>query len=246
MSVSNRENLADRIAVTIAAGSAPSSFSNHELLHGNVHRRALLVGRGIAALSGGRVNQRLAAAIASQRPDLGVVNPRPIGHGCEAVVYGASPCIDAPMSQVIKVPLPKLGESAEASVERMQGYVDTYSRFLGDMAVATEILTVDSPFSGGRIAIVSQPKVEGSCLLRGDVSAKPERRIDFGYGVREMLDETGMLPDMAGPGNVLVTSDGHPILVDLGRPVTPDRDDFAGNLAILHSIERDEPSLLCQ
>lgn len=232
-------NIRNRVAVTIAAATAEASpcTSWELLIRGGLHRKALLAGRVGACAIGSFINRGIVDAISDGVPGLGELRVRPVAHGWGSVVYIASGSPDSP-GKCIKVINPRVGVSGHQAAEECAADIDSHVRYLGSRVADTKVHTIDSPFvRAQQLVVVEQERVIGTPLLPGSAAADPDSLVQFGAQVREMLTATGCLPDIGGPGNILVEPDGCLKLVDVGTPISHDRKDFDMNFALLCGLE---------
>lgn len=232
------ERAVNRAAVTASVGSVDNSpYPTIELMdRGTNCALALVAGRAVAYFFGNQINGKLANSLRAIGPEYAGVSDTPSGHGWEAVVF---PVVeDGRVVRRAKIYLPKIGEPAQQTAEKMIRNIEEY-RCLGSIALPTSVHLAPSPFARRQeLVVVGQNNVQGTCLVRGKNKPSPEALGNFNRKVREMLNETGTIPDLIGPGNVLVSEDGETItLVDQGAPLGEERSDFKTNVAFLESLE---------
>jgi hypothetical protein len=146
---------------------------------------------------------------------------RPIARGWESVVYllpGVNP-------MVLKLRHTNKPESAFVALERYLKNRKLYENYLPDYLLPEKQLIYESPFGTGDALLASiQPFVPGSRdifanlyrVAHADLRALLE-------GSYMMIEETRFAPDFEGSGNVLVDTQGVPIIVDTGNVIPADR-----------------------
>lgn len=228
-------NRVNRIALTVAAGSAPSPYTNRELLKaGGLHTKALLAARLAPRLVTTAINTRIATALINEAERITDIDPCPTGHGWESIIYATRM---GDVDGVAKVGYPRLHRTADKIAGELRKTNETYAAYLGPLVVDTEIITFPSPFDrSARLLGILQPRVEGTCITDPNANADPDALRVFGSRSLRMLDEIGCIPDVCGQGNVLVGPKGAITLVDTGAPVPPGRWDFRQNVTFLRTM----------
>lgn len=136
----------------------------------------------------------------------------PEAYGFQSIVYGS----ESLPGFILKVS--RVARNFEEELARAKEGVRLLGAYATEQTAQTSILIL-SQMSGRRLPAVGllQERVQGESLFEGGLDmALPAELARLQYANEEMMQEQGRLIDLDGQGNVLVTSEGHVRVVDVG------------------------------
>jgi hypothetical protein len=136
----------------------------------------------------------------------------PIAYGTEALVY------DLPGEKVLKVYHDRVGISEQ--IKQSTANINMHRQHFGELVAGTSFFLFESPYSPGLPKFAGvQDKIDGVDLFDNQSLASPGDLAKLRAGIISMAATTGMVPDIEGGNNVLVTGEGSIRMVDFGSPI---------------------------